>query len=67
MSYCTENYLHIDVLRYVADPWRMDYNHDRPHSSLDYMTPAAFVAMRDILSYQLVQKAGADHKSLLLL
>jgi len=32
-------------LRYVADRWRMDYNHYRPHSSLDYMAPAAFAAM----------------------
>ena len=27
---------------YVADLWRMDYNHYRPHSSLGYMAPAAF-------------------------
>ena len=37
-----ELFLHIDELRYVADRWRMDYNHYRPHSSLDYMAPAAF-------------------------
>jgi transposase InsO family protein len=30
--------------RYVADRWRMDYNHYRPHSSLDSMAPAAFAA-----------------------
>ncbi|MCK4624248.1 MAG: integrase core domain-containing protein [Phycisphaerae bacterium] len=23
---------------------RLDYNHHRPHSSLDYMTPAVFAA-----------------------
>lgn len=28
----------------LADHWRNDYNHRRPHSSLDYMTPAAFAA-----------------------
>ncbi len=39
-----ELFLHIDELRYVADRWRMDYNHYRPHSSLDYMSPAAFAA-----------------------
>jgi hypothetical protein len=39
-----ELFLHIDELRYVADRWRMDYNHYRPHSSLDYMAPVAFVA-----------------------
>jgi len=39
-----ELFLHIDELRYVADRWRMGYNHYRPHSSLDYMAPAAFAA-----------------------
>jgi transposase InsO family protein len=39
-----ELFLHIDELRYVANRWRMDYNHYRPHSSLDYMAPAAFAA-----------------------
>ena len=37
-----ELFLHIDELRYLVDRWRMDYNHYRPHSSLDYMAPAAF-------------------------
>ena len=36
--------MHVDELRYVADRWRMDYNHDRPHSSLGYMAPAAYAA-----------------------
>ena len=40
-----ELFLHIDELRYIADRWRMDYNHYRPHSSLGYMAPAAFAAM----------------------
>lgn len=40
-----ELFLHIDELRYVADRWRMDYNHYRPHSSLNYKSPAAFAAM----------------------
>jgi transposase InsO family protein len=39
-----ELFLHIDELRYVANRWRMDYNHYRPHSSLNYMAPAAFAA-----------------------
>jgi IS30 family transposase len=39
-----ELFLHIDELRYVANRWRMNYNHYRPHSSLDYMAPAAFAA-----------------------
>jgi len=40
-----ELFLSIDELRYVADRWRMDYNHYRPHSSLDYMSPAAFAGV----------------------
>ena len=39
-----EIFLHIDELRYVANRWRIDYNHYRPHSSLDYMAPAAFAS-----------------------
>ncbi len=39
-----ELFLHIDEFIYVAERWRMDYNHYRPHSSLDYMAPAAFAA-----------------------
>jgi putative transposase len=28
----------------LVEDWRLDYNHHRPHSSLKYMTPAAFAA-----------------------
>lgn len=28
----------------LAENWRLEYNHDRPHSSLNYMTPASFAA-----------------------
>ena len=40
-----ELFLSIDELRYVSDRWRMDYNHYRPHSSLDDMSPAAFAGV----------------------
>jgi hypothetical protein len=38
-------FLSMDELRYVVDRWRMDYNHYRPHSSLDYTASAAFATM----------------------
>ena len=34
----------LEEARWVLDRWRLDYNHHRPHSSLDYQTPAAFAA-----------------------
>ncbi len=40
-----ELFLNIDEIRYVAERWRMDYNHYRPHSSLSYMTPAEFAGL----------------------
>ena len=39
-----ELFLHLDEMKYVVERWRMDYNHYRPHSSLGYMSPAAFAA-----------------------
>ncbi|MFC1634470.1 integrase core domain-containing protein [Planctomycetota bacterium] len=35
----------IDETKYVVERWRMDYNHYRPHSSLDSMTPAGFAEL----------------------
>ena len=37
-----ELFLSLTELKYVVERWRMDYNHYRPHSSLDYQTPAAY-------------------------
>lgn len=39
-----ELFLGLADARWVVDRWRLDYNHHRPHSSLDYQTPAAFAA-----------------------
>ena len=39
-----EIFLSLEEIRWVIDRWRLDYNHHRPHSSLDYQTPAMFAA-----------------------
>jgi len=39
-----ELFLSLSEARYVADRWRMDYNRRRPHSRLNWMTPAALAA-----------------------
>jgi putative transposase len=39
-----ELFLSLEEARWVIDHWRSDYNHHRPHSALEYQTPAAFAA-----------------------
>ena len=39
-----ELFLSLTEARYVVERWRLDYNHHRPHSMLNWMTPAVFSA-----------------------
>ena len=39
-----ELFVGLEDARWIVDRWRLDFNHRRPHSSLDYQTPAAFAA-----------------------
>lgn len=39
-----ELFLNLTEMRYVAERWRLDYNHHRPHSMLGWLTPAEFAA-----------------------
>jgi transposase InsO family protein len=39
-----EIFLNFEEARWVIDRWRLDYNHHRIHSSLDYQTPAVYAA-----------------------
>ena len=39
-----ELFLSLAEARYVLDEWRLDYNHRRHHSSLNWQTPAAYAA-----------------------
>ena len=39
-----ELFLSMAEARWVTDGWRLDYNHRRPHSALDYQTSAACAA-----------------------
>ena len=39
-----ELFLNLTEARYVVDRWRLDYNHHRPHSRLDWLTPAAYAS-----------------------
>ena len=39
-----ELFLNLEQARWVIDRWRLDDNHHRIHSALDYQTPAAYGA-----------------------
>lgn len=45
-----ELFLSVPEARFVLDEWRLEYNHRRPHSSLNWQTPAAYAAALNDLS-----------------
>jgi putative transposase len=52
-----------DARRKIAS-WRLDYNHQRPHSSLNYRTPAEFAALsygKDARTARLENTQGVFH------
>jgi len=40
-----ELFYSVGEAKVLAENWRLEYNHHRPHSGLEYMTPAAFAAL----------------------
>jgi transposase InsO family protein len=39
-----ELFLSVPEARFVLDEWRLEYNHRRPHTGLNWQTPAAYAA-----------------------
>ena len=36
----------LDEVRLLAEGWRMDYNHERPHKALGFVPPAEYFLIR---------------------
>ena len=51
--------------RAVLETWRRDYNHERPHSKLAWMTPGAYAsALAGDISRHAAQADGSAHRAL---
>ena len=33
----------LDEVRMLAEEWRLDYNHERPHAALGFVPPAEYI------------------------
>ena len=40
-----ELFLCLDEARFVLEDWRMEYNHERPHSGINWQIAVAYVAI----------------------
>jgi putative transposase len=53
-------FVNLTHARRVIDAWRLDYNRDRPHSSLGYLTPDEFASQAQTISIQIaIETAGS--------
>ena len=51
--------------RAVLEAWRHDYNNERPHSKLGWMTPRAYAsALRGEIARHAAQADGSAHRAL---
>jgi putative transposase len=42
-------FLSLDMAKEIIEEWRREYNEERPHSSIEYLTPAEFVAKSKVM------------------
>ena len=49
-------FLNLTEAREIIESWRHDYNHFRPHSSLNYQTPAEFAAKHKAIKNESLKK-----------
>ena len=59
-----ELFMTLKEAKVLAECWRYEYNHIRPHSSLGYRPPAPEAKMSEILTLQAVSYLGAGHGGL---
>ena len=59
-----EIFLTLREAQYLANSYRTEYNHERPHSSLEYKTPAEFARGRSPCGSAALRLRGNARRSL---
>lgn len=54
-----EYFFSVTEANVILEEWRKEYNEFRPHSTLDYRTPAEVANINPSLTLEVVQKMGA--------